>query len=35
MPDWLAIGIGTVLGVLMGLGLGYILLVWYMNRDRI
>ena len=35
MPDWIAVIVGGVLGVLTGLGLGYILLVWYMSKDRI
>lgn len=34
MPDWAAITIGVVLGVGMGLALGYLLLLWYMNKDR-
>jgi len=33
MPDWLAITIGAVLGVLTGLGFGRLLFAWYMKRD--
>lgn len=34
MPDWAAITIGVVGGVGLGIGAGYILLVWYWSRDR-
>lgn len=34
MPDWVAITIGVVIGVGLGLALGYLLVLWYMNKDR-
>lgn len=34
MPDWAAVTLGTVLGIVAGLGLGYLLLAWYMSKDH-
>jgi hypothetical protein len=34
MPDWLAVLVGVVIGVGGGLGLGYVGLIWYWNRNN-
>lgn len=34
MPDWAAVTIGAVLGVGAGLGIGYLIVLWYFSGRR-